>query len=276
MNIERFSLESLKPHPLNAKIYGAAEPDQALIQSIEAIGILNAIIVDQKGRILSGTRRWKACKALAERHGNEKFSQIPTEVFKGNDLEAQRRLIHANRQRDKSLEQKTREYREMLRLETELARQRMIATLKKGAKAPAREKFPERGRAADIAAKATGLNAKTLNRFLKVVEAADAGHAEARALVDKVNTNCCAPTTAYDRIFPEIGTSTRGPVESELAMLLGNLTADLAALTKFLKVNPVLNGRKKTQARGLLEEILQRYRGRCGSVGGCSANRGSP
>jgi hypothetical protein len=93
MNIERLSLESLKPHPLNAKIYGAAEPDQALIQSIEAVGVLNAIIVDQKGRILSGTRRWKACKALAERHGNEKFSQIPTEVFKGNELEAQRRLI---------------------------------------------------------------------------------------------------------------------------------------------------------------------------------------
>ena len=106
MNIERLSLDSLQPHPLNARIYGAAESDQALIQSIEAVGVLNAIIVDQKGRILSGTRRWKACKALAERHGNEKFSQIPTEVFKGNELEAQRRLIHANRQRDKTLEQK--------------------------------------------------------------------------------------------------------------------------------------------------------------------------
>ena len=255
MNIERLSLDNLQPHPLNAKIYGAAEPDDALIQSIEAVGVLNAIIIDQNGRILSGTRRWKACKALAERHGNEKFSQIPTEVFKGNDLEAQRRLIHANRQRDKSLEQKTREYREMLRLETELAKQRMRATLKRGDKTPARGIFPQRGRAADIAAKATGLNAKTLNRFLKVVEAADAGHAEARALVDKVNSNCCAPTTAYDRIFPEIGPSSRGPVESELAMLLGNLRGDLAALTKFLKVNPALNGRKKTEARGLVASL---------------------
>jgi hypothetical protein len=174
MNIERLSLDSLQPHPLNARIYGAAESDQALIQSIEAVGVLNAIIVDQKGRILSGTRRWKACKALAERHGNEKFSQIPTEVFKGNELEAQRRLIHANRQRDKTLEQKSREYRELLRLEKESAKQRKLANLKKGPKKPEWEIFPTRGRAGDIAAKATGLNAKTLDKFLKVVEAADA------------------------------------------------------------------------------------------------------
>jgi ParB-like chromosome segregation protein Spo0J len=78
MNIERFSLESLKPHPLNAKIYGAAESDQALIQSIEAVGVLNAIIVDQKGRILSGTRRWKACKALCRRSRIlKKFTNMP-------------------------------------------------------------------------------------------------------------------------------------------------------------------------------------------------------
>ena len=56
MNIERLSLDNLQPHPLNARIYGAAEPDQALIQSIEAVGVLNAIIIDQNGRILSGTR----------------------------------------------------------------------------------------------------------------------------------------------------------------------------------------------------------------------------
>ena len=142
MIIRMLPLSKLYTHPLNARIYGAAEPDQALIQSIEAVGVLNAIIVDRNGRILSGTRRWKACKILAQHHKNGRFNQIPVGIFDGSDVEAERRLIHANRQRDKTLEQKAREYRELLRLETELAKQRMVATLKKVLTAPLGENFP--------------------------------------------------------------------------------------------------------------------------------------
>lgn len=241
MSIVFVPLDNLRPHPLNAKIYGAAEPDDALIQSIETVGVLNAIILDQKGRILSGARRWKACKILAGRHKNGKFSQIPSKVFTGSELEGQQQLIHANRQRDKTLEQKTREYRELLRVETELAKQRMVATLKKGAKSPAREKFPKRGRAADIAAEATGLSAKTLNRFLKVIEEADKGDAEAKALVERVNRNVCAPTTAHDRIFPKTSELPLGAFESLLAKLLDKLNSDLIALTRQLKDYPTSN-----------------------------------
>jgi len=39
MNITLLPLGNLQSHPLNAKIYGAAEPDDALIQSIEAVGV---------------------------------------------------------------------------------------------------------------------------------------------------------------------------------------------------------------------------------------------
>lgn len=248
MNTRLLPLGNLRSHPLNAKIYGAAEPDDALIQSIEAVGVLNAVIIDQKGRILSGTRRWKACKILAERHKSGKFNQIPVGIFNGGDVEAERRLIHANRQRDKSLEQKAREYRELLRLETELAKLRMVATLKQGDKTPAREKFPERGRAGDLAAKATGLSAKTLNKFLKVIEEADKGDTEARALVDKVNRNGCGPTTAYNRIFPKIEAPPPGVFESQLAMLFAKLTSDLTALTQHLKADPAPNVRTKAQA----------------------------
>jgi hypothetical protein len=52
--------------------------------------------------------------------------------FQGSELEAERRFIHATRHREKTLEQKAREYWEVLRLETELAKQRMIAALKRG------------------------------------------------------------------------------------------------------------------------------------------------
>lgn len=136
MSITLVPLGNLRPHPLNAKIYGAAEPDDSLIHSIETVGVLNAVIVDHTGRILSGTRRWKACKILAERHKSGKFKQIPARVFKGTELEAERLLIHANRQRQKTLEEMTREYREVLRLEAELAKQRMVSTLKRGVEVP--------------------------------------------------------------------------------------------------------------------------------------------
>ena len=252
MSIKCVLLGNLRPHPLNARIYGAAEPDDALIQSIETVGVLNAIILDQKGRILSGTRRWMACKILAERHRDGKFSQIPSKVFTGSELEAEQRLIHANRQRDKTLEQKAREYRELLRLEARLAKQRMVATLKKGAKSPAREKFPKRGRAGDIAADATGLSAKTLNRFLKVIEEADKGDAEAKALVERVNRNACAPTTAHDRLFPRISKLPPGAFESKLAKLFDRLNSDLAGLMQHLKADSAPNGRTKAQAQEIV------------------------
>jgi modification methylase len=240
---------------LNARIYGAAEPDQALTQSIEAVGILNAVIIDQRGRILSGTRRWKACKVLAKRHRNRQFTEIPAEVFKGSELEAQRLLIHANRQREKTLEQKTREYREVLRLETELAKQRRIANLKKGSKAPEWEIFPTRGRAAEIAAKATGLGFKTLGKFLKLVEKADEGDAEAKVLVDKVNRNGCRPTTAYDRVFGKIEMPLVGVFESELSALFVELSSNLTSLTKLLKSSPALSGKNRAETQAVVVSL---------------------
>ena len=255
MNIRLLPLGNLRSHPLNARIYGAAEPDQALIQSIEAVGVLNAIIIDNKARILSGTRRWKACKALAKRHRNRQFTEIPAEVFKGSELEAQRLLIHANRQREKTLEQKTREYREVLRLETELAKQRRIANLKKGSHAPEREIFPTRGRAAEIAAKATGLGFKTLGKFLKLVEKADEGDAEAKVLVDKVNRNGCRPTTAYDRVFRKIEMPRVGEFESELSTLFVELSSNLTSLTKLLKTSPTLSGKNRADSQAVVASL---------------------
>jgi modification methylase len=258
MSITFVPLGNLRPHPLNAKIYGAAEPDDALIQSIEIVGVLNAIILDQEGRILSGTRRWKACKILAGRHKNGKFSQIPSKLFNGGELEGQQQLIHANRQRDKTLEQKTREYRELLRVETQLAKQRMVATLKKGAKTPAREKFPKRGRAADLAAKATGLSSKTLNKFLAVIVEADGGNAEARLLVDKVNRTGCRPTTAYDRLFPKIEMQRVGAFELEISALFCELNKNIATLNKLLKTNPSANTRTRGNAQAVAE-LLRKF-----------------
>jgi modification methylase len=64
-----------------------------------------------------------------------------------------------------------------------------------------------------------------------------------------VNTNCCAPTTAYDRIFPKSETLPPGSFESELAALFARLNSDLTALTQHLKADSAPNVRTKAKAQ---------------------------
>lgn len=55
-------LSALKPHPLNAEIYG--EPDKKLVEDIKKNGLLTPIVINSKNIIISGHRRWKAMLAL--------------------------------------------------------------------------------------------------------------------------------------------------------------------------------------------------------------------
>src|SRR2546427_8174941 len=61
-----FSIHELTEHPLNKTIYGDNQPDKELLDSIRNVGVLSPIIVNKDRQILSGTRRWKALKILAE------------------------------------------------------------------------------------------------------------------------------------------------------------------------------------------------------------------
>ena len=94
-----------------------------------------------------------------------------------------------------------------------------------------------------------------MNKFLKVLEQADNGDAEARALVDKVNRNGCGPTTAYNRIFPKIEPPLKGAFESELSVLFEKLNSDLTALSHHLKANSAPNVRAKAQAQQVVVSL---------------------
>ena len=76
----RLPISKLYPDPANAKIYSVASIEE-LADSIElAGGVLHNLVVremDEGGRyqIISGERRWTACKYLVE-HGHEQYREV--------------------------------------------------------------------------------------------------------------------------------------------------------------------------------------------------------
>ena len=76
----RLPISKLYPDPANAKIYSVASIEE-LADSIElAGGVLHNLVVrepDEDGRyqIISGERRWTACKYLVE-HGREQYQEV--------------------------------------------------------------------------------------------------------------------------------------------------------------------------------------------------------
>ena len=67
------SVNEFTPHPLNEKVYGSPKPDKELIESIEKVGVLQPIVVNRNKQILSGHRRWQACKTIAESRPDKDF-----------------------------------------------------------------------------------------------------------------------------------------------------------------------------------------------------------
>ncbi len=123
------SLNSLKEHPLNQKIYGDSECSK-LIESIKNSGVLVPLSVKQDGTIISGHRRFKAAKAIG-------LESVPVVIVEFTDNLAEKQaIIEHNRQREKTLSQKMREAEEIEALEAKLAERRRLANLKQGDKTP--------------------------------------------------------------------------------------------------------------------------------------------
>lgn len=188
------SVNEFTPHPLNEKVYGSPKADEKLIESIEKVGILQPIIVNRNKQIVSGHRRWQACKIIAERRPDKDF-HILAITFGGSDFQAEQLLIESNRQRVKTLEQKAREFRELKRIEAALARERMLA----GRKIDPGKNF-SRGRAEDNAAAALGMSRPTARKLEAIVQRADTGDSEARAALDALNEQQMSVDAAYQKV----------------------------------------------------------------------------
>jgi len=103
MDQETRDPNGLRPHPLNATIYGEPDADPAFVESIREEGIIVPLTIDQDDNIISGHRRWYAALALG-------LDRVPVVVRAITDpLDAIRLLIEANRQRARTYSQRMRE-----------------------------------------------------------------------------------------------------------------------------------------------------------------------
>jgi len=165
---------SLLPHPLNATLYGD-EVDAGLKESIREQGILVPLLVTAEGTIISGHQRCAIARELG-------IDSVPVIISPLADpYEIEEAVIRANIGRVKTNYQKAIEYRELKRIQRELARQRQQAgavstNAKLGRKTSATdgEKLPtasRKGRARDLAAEMLGFSGKTAENALLALSA---------------------------------------------------------------------------------------------------------
>lgn len=158
----------LRPHPLNAEIYGDSTPDAALVKSIQQHGILNPIVINAQKEILSGTRRWLAAKELGLKSvpvitlANETWRKDRT-LSDRDILRSQLFLVESNKARIKTESQKDAEAAALLRIETELAAARQRAGV--------RQNLAEGGKAVEKVAAITGESPETVRKRVEIHEA---------------------------------------------------------------------------------------------------------
>jgi hypothetical protein len=204
---------ALHAHPINQRIYGNEIPHKDFLKSIRDVGILEPLIVvefafageELKFYIVSGHRRWMAAQQLGMRRvpvrDGGKLYHGGTQEEK--ELSLERNLLEANRQREKTPEQRAREFEEVLRIQTAIAAQRKLKTLKRGNSAPVKDAFPERetGQARDLAARETGSwSGQTALKMAAIVRAADSGNKEAKLVVAAINAKTDSIHNGYSKV----------------------------------------------------------------------------
>jgi ParB-like chromosome segregation protein Spo0J len=177
--------EGLIPHPINKELYGDVV-DEEFIKSV-ATGLVEPVVATSDLTIISGHRRVIAAASL-------EWDLIPTVIRADltDPLDIEEALILANRQRDKTNEQKAREYKRLKEIEHARAHKGGRGQSKKKTLDSSSPEYRERGDAK--AAKAAGFGRTTAQRAEKVVEAIDTAKAEgntdkAEHLSKQLNSN---------------------------------------------------------------------------------------
>jgi len=168
---------ALKPHPLNAAIYGDG-CDQELLDSIKEKGIVNPILVTKSFQIISGHRRFNAAQMAG-------LNEVPVIIMEQNDpLEIEELLIITNKQRNKTAEQIAREYEKLKDIEKIRAKNRQsLAGGDKKSEKSLVENSPQaisEGKSRELAAEKLGISSNTAERAAKVVHHVDELRAEGK------------------------------------------------------------------------------------------------
>ena len=176
------SATELRPHPLNARIYGADETAAEFVASVRERGILVPLVIKADGTIISGHRRWQAARAIG-------MVTVPVEVVDyADELEERQAIIEFNRQREKTFSQKMAEAEELKAIESEQARRRMSAAAQAQRQGMQTFADPAKGTARDKVAEMVGLGSgENYRKAAKIWAAAKQGDEKAREFVAKID-----------------------------------------------------------------------------------------
>ena len=135
--IEEKLIDSLKPHPINERVYGDTY-DHKLITSIKKYGLHGTIEITKENVIISGHRRWHVCQELG-------YETVPVTVLdeKDEDKLVEYLITMNQATRERTNEQIAREFEVLLEIEDKKAKERLVKSGKdygKGAKGV--ENFP--------------------------------------------------------------------------------------------------------------------------------------
>jgi len=98
----KVEVSSIYPHPKNRQIYSLSDLDD-LKQSIQEVGLLQPLIINQFNQILSGHRRFECIKQL-------EWKEVEVDFKTVSDEETELYIVHFNKQRIKSTRELLNEY----------------------------------------------------------------------------------------------------------------------------------------------------------------------
>lgn len=167
--MEERLINDIKPHPQNDRIYGDSYDDDFL-ESIKKYGMDTPVKITPDGVIISGHRRWSACKAL-------KHDTIPVQEIDETDPDKLVELLITNNvQREKTNDMKAREFKVLKQIEEQRAAARRQASQNNNTAKAVVENLPPQvttGKSRDIAAQKIGWSGRTAEQAEKVIDHID-------------------------------------------------------------------------------------------------------
>lgn len=183
--------DELTRHPLNQDVYGDLTLEPDFIDSIEQHGILEPILVNSDGTIISGHRRYEAALEVG-------LEEVPVrEISYDSELEEREAVIHHNKQRTKTFSQKMREAMELEEIESERAKKRQ------GTRSDIKQTFAssEFGQTRDKVASELDMSGETYRKAKRVWKAAEDENIERiQKEVEKIESGAQSINGAYETL----------------------------------------------------------------------------
>ena len=212
--------ETLDPHPLNTEVYDDQNDlAESFLSSIRAHGVLEPIVIDSEGTIISGHRRVGAAIEVG-------LEEVPVRVEEfDSELAKREALVHHNRQREKTFSQKMREAEVLEEIERERAQERqgertdLVENQSQGEESDT-ETDTDFGKTREKVAEEVGIGSgRTYDKARQVWEAAQNGDTVAKHEVERIDNDDQSIHGAFEQVRERIDdwddeTTTEGEVES--------------------------------------------------------------